>query len=88
MTYSVVKESTSNAVGSDSSFGEGSVFDVTIEGIVGVRNRAEGYLISNLTYNFPSLLKHYFHNAQWMTVGDDSISATTSPELDQPLRVC
>jgi hypothetical protein len=88
MSYSDVKEATSNAVGSDD---EGSVFDMTIENFTRLQSRALELLIQALKYQFPQNFKLYLTTPLWTTVGDEVTSLSTlaiTPELDQPLQVC
>jgi hypothetical protein len=88
MTYAVVKESTSTAVGSDA---EGSVFDTTIEGFSRLQNRALDFLMQAPKYSFPQIFRQYLSTPQWTTVGDEVPSSHTlaiTPELDLPLQVC
>lgn len=88
MTYAVVKESTSTAVGSDT---EGSVFDTTIEGFSRLQNRALDFLMQAPKYSFPQIFRQYLSTPQWTTVGDEVLSShalAITPELDLPLQVC
>jgi hypothetical protein len=86
MSYKEVKGATSAAVGSDD---EGSVWDVTINGFQGLRDRAEHLTIEAIKSNFPTSFKHYFTQPQWTTIGDDPdlTLLSVTAELDQPLQV-
>ena len=85
MSYADVKDSTSNAVGSET---EGSVFDVTIAGYGRLRTRAEDFMTQAIKYNHSASFRHYFTRAQWTNVGDgDEKAVGLTPELDQPLQV-
>lgn len=69
MSYNVVRESTSDAMGSDS---EGAVFDKTIESFEKLRQMAESYIIQAIKYAFPVSFKNYISKPQWCTIGDGS----------------
>ena len=86
MSYKDVKGATSAAVGSDD---EGSVWDVTINGFQGLRDRAEVLIIQAVKSNLPISFRNYFSKPQWTTVGDepDLSSFSVTAELDQPLQV-
>ncbi|PBP20860.1 RINT-1 family protein [Diplocarpon rosae] len=86
MTYTEVKESTSDAMGSES---EGSVFDKTIESFEKLRESAESSITQAVKYGFPASFKQYITRPQWSTVGDASSGAWPSSrtaELDAPLQ--
>jgi len=85
LSYAVVKECTSSAVGSTD---DASVWDETQEGYGRLKGKAEDLLLQTLKYTWPTILKPYFHKAQWMTVGtEDDSTPTITPELDQPLLI-
>jgi len=88
MSYNEVRDSTSDAMGSES---EGAVFDKTIESYEKLRQMAESYITQAVKYSFPVSFKHYITKPQWCTIGDASSSSYPSArtaELDGPLRVC
>ncbi|KAE8445591.1 hypothetical protein EG329_013224 [Mollisiaceae sp. DMI_Dod_QoI] len=87
MSYTEVKDATSDAVGSEE---EGSVFDKTIESYLNLRTKAEELIVSSLRKSFPTNFKQYITKPQWTTIGDlpqssPSFVAVTA-ELDQPLQ--
>ncbi|KAI9052442.1 hypothetical protein LZ554_003788 [Drepanopeziza brunnea f. sp. 'monogermtubi'] len=85
MSYTVVRDSTSDAMGSET---EGAVFDKTIENYEQLRRMAESNIIQALKYGFPSSFKLYITRPQWSSVDDISgtgPSARTA-ELDAPLQ--
>lgn len=86
MSYKEVKGATSEAVGSDD---EGSVWDVTISGFHGLRDRTEALIIQAVKLSLPASFRSYFSKPQWTTVGDepDITSVSVTSELDQPLQV-
>lgn len=67
MTYTEVKDVTSNAVGSDS---EGSLFDVTIENYERIRDKAANLIEQAIRYSFPTTFKQYLSKPQWATIGE------------------
>lgn len=67
MSYSEVKDATSDAVGSEE---EGSVFDKTIETYSSLRSKAEGLIISSLRKSFSANFKQYMSKPQWTTIGE------------------
>lgn len=67
MTYTEVKDVTSQSVGSDS---EGSLFDVTIDNYEHIRDKAESLIEQAIKYSFPTTFKQYVTKAQWTTIGD------------------
>ncbi|KAN0101854.1 RINT-1 family protein-like protein [Hyaloscypha variabilis] len=87
MTYTEVKDCTSEAVGSQD---EGSVFDVAIKDFENLRNKAESFITNALKYKFPANFSHYISKPEWQTIDDAPLSSlsliTVTPELDQPLR--
>jgi len=90
MTYTEVKDVTSDAVGSQDT---GSVFDVTIHGFERIRDKAESLIIQAIKYDFPTSFKQYLTKPQWTTIGDvsqvsKSLDSTVTAELDRPLQVC
>lgn len=88
MTYTEVKESTSDAVGSED---DGSVFDVTIASFERLRNRAEALLVQAIKSPFPTTFRPYITKTQWwMTVGEAPLAdepQTITAELDHPLHI-
>jgi hypothetical protein len=84
MSYTEVKDATSDAVGSEE---EGSVFDKTIETYNSLRSKAEELIISSLRRSFPVNFKQYISKPQWTTIGDSSPAfVAVTAELDQPLQ--
>ncbi|CZT42701.1 related to Rad50-interacting protein 1 [Rhynchosporium secalis] len=86
MSYKEVRDSTSDAMGSES---EGAVFDKTIESFEKLRETAEAYITQAIKYSFPVSFKQYITKPQWCTIGDASPSSYPSArtaELDGPLR--
>ncbi|KAL2072197.1 hypothetical protein VTL71DRAFT_11540 [Oculimacula yallundae] len=86
LSYKEVRDSTSDAVGSDS---EGAVFDKTIETFEKLRETAETYITQAIKYSFPGSFRQYITKPQWCTIGDVSSSSQPSArtaELDGPLR--
>lgn len=86
MSYNEVRDSTSDAMGSES---EGAVFDKTIETFEKLRQMAESYITQAIKYSFPVSFKQYITRPQWCTIGDASSSSYPSArtaELDGPLR--
>lgn len=69
MTFDVVKDSTSDAMGSDT---EGAVFDKTIETFEKLRQQSESYITQAIKYAFPVSFKNYITKPQWCTIGDTS----------------
>lgn len=69
MSYTVVKESTSDAVGSEI---EGSVFDKTIQNYEQLRKSAESNIAQALKYGFGASFKLYISRPQWSSVDDTS----------------
>ena len=67
MSYTEVKDVTSEAVGSEE---EGSLFDVTIDGYERVRGRAESLIEQSIKYSLPTIFKQYLTKPQWTTIGD------------------
>lgn len=67
MSYTEVKDVTSNAVGSEES---GSLFDVTIENYERIMNKAESLLQEAVKYSFPTTFKQYLTKSQWTTIGE------------------
>jgi len=67
MSYTEVKDVTSNAVGSDT---DGSLWDVTIENYERVRQKAEMLLLQAVQYSFPTTFKQYINKPQWTTIGE------------------
>ncbi len=65
MTYTEIKEVTSDALGTED---EGSVFDVTIDQFQRQKDRAERLIISALKYSFPLTFKQYITKPQWATI--------------------
>ncbi|KAH8791597.1 RINT-1 family protein-like protein [Hyaloscypha finlandica] len=88
MTYTEVKDCTSEAVGSRD---EGSVFDVAINDFQSLRNKAEKLITGALKYKFPANLSQYLSKPEWQTIDDAPLSSlsliTVTPELDQPLQI-
>ncbi|KAG4437008.1 hypothetical protein IFR05_007512 [Cadophora sp. M221] len=86
MSYNEVRDSTSDAMGSEL---EGAVFDKTIESFEKLRQMAESYITQAIKYSFPVSFKQYITKPQWCTIGDASSSSYPSArtaELDVPLR--
>lgn len=73
MSYTEVKDATSDAVGSEE---EGSVFDKTIETYQNLRSKAGELIISSLKKSFPTSFKQYLTKPQWTTIGDLPQSST------------
>lgn len=71
MSYTEVKDCTSEAVGSQD---EGSVFDVTIENYERLRNKAEKLLTQAISHASPTTFKQYLSKPQWTTIGDEPAS--------------
>ena len=88
MTYTEVKDCTSEAVGSEE---EGSVFDVTIKDFENLRSKAESLLTDAIRHKFPANFSQYISKPEWRTIDDAPLSSlslvTVTPELDQPLQV-
>ena len=72
MSYTEVKDCTSDAVGSTE---EGSVFDVTIEGYQRLTKKTEGLITQAIKYAFPNSFKAYLTRPEWTTIGDESSSS-------------
>jgi RAD50-interacting protein 1 len=75
MTYTEVKDCTSEAVGSQD---EGSVFDVAINDFESLRNKAEKLITSALKYKFPTDFSQYISKPAWQTVDDAPLSSKLS----------
>ncbi|KAE9369554.1 RINT-1 family protein [Stipitochalara longipes BDJ] len=88
MTYTEVKDCTSEAVGSQD---EGSVFDVAIKDFGNLRDKAESLITNALKYKFPANFSHYLSRPEWQTIDDAPLSSfsliAVTPELDQPLQI-
>jgi RAD50-interacting protein 1 len=72
MTYTEVKDCTSEAVGSQD---EGSVFDVAINDFESLRNKAETLIINALKYKFPANFSQYLSKPEWQTIYDAPLSS-------------
>jgi hypothetical protein len=72
MTYTEVKDCTSEAVGSQD---EGSVFDVAIKDFENLRNKAESLITNALKYKFPANFSHYISKPEWQTIDDAPLSS-------------
>ena len=75
MTYTEVKDCTSEAVGSQD---EGSVFDVAINDFQNLRNKAEKLITGALKYKFPANLSQYLSKPEWQTIDDAPLSSKLS----------
>lgn len=71
MSYNEVRDSTSDAMGSEL---EGAVFDKTIDSFEKLRQMAESYITQAIKYSFPVSFKQYITKPQWCTIGDASSS--------------
>jgi hypothetical protein len=67
MTYTEVKDCTSEAVGSQD---EGSVFDVAINDFENLKNKAENLITGALKYKFPANFSQYLSKPEWQTIDD------------------
>lgn len=76
MSYTEVKDVTSDAVGSEE---EGSLFDVTIDNYERVKSRAEALIEQSIKYSFPTTFKQYLTKPQWTTIGDVPKSSQSNP---------
>ncbi len=84
MSYTEVKDATSDAVGSEE---EGSVFDKTIESYLNLRTKAEELIVSSLRKSFPTNFKQYITKPQWTTIGDLPQSSMCSLSLHRLLLI-
>lgn len=76
MTYTEVKDCTSEAVGS---LEEGSVFDVAINDFEKLRNKAENLIGGALKYKFPANFSQYLSKPEWQTIDDAPLSSRLAP---------
>ena len=74
LSYNVVRESTSDSMGSDS---EGAVFDKTIESFEKLRGMAELSITQAIKSAQPVSFKNYITKPQWCTIGDGSSGKDT-----------
>jgi RAD50-interacting protein 1 len=72
MTYTEVRDCTSEAVGSQE---EGSVFDVATSDFEALRNKAENLIINALKYKFPANFAQYLSKPEWQTIDDAPLSS-------------
>jgi len=72
MTYTEVKDCTSEAVGSQD---EGSVFDVTIKDFGNLKKKAEALIVNALKYKFPANFSQYLSKPEWQTIDSAPLSS-------------